>query len=82
MNHKVLVAFASKYGATEEIAGRIHPQDIILFHGSVDMEKVNFIERSMITNIESPVGDFRDWKMIGAWAEGIATELSEDKQVA
>jgi menaquinone-dependent protoporphyrinogen oxidase len=59
----------------QEIADRIQPRDIAVFHGYVNMEKVNFIEKSMITNIKAPVGDFRNWEAITAWASGIARAL-------
>jgi menaquinone-dependent protoporphyrinogen oxidase len=62
----------------QPIANRIQPRDITVFHGDVDMEKVNFIERAMIKNIESPVGDFRDWESISAWAKSIANALTEE----
>jgi len=41
------------------------------------MEKLNFIERSMVKNIKAPVGDFREWDAITSWAIGIATILQE-----
>jgi len=64
--------------ALQPIANRIQPRDITVFHGDVDMEKVNFIERAMIKNIESPVGDFRDWESISAWAKAIANALTDE----
>ena len=61
-----------------EIAERIGPREIVVFHGDVDLTKVNFIEKSMITNIKAPIGDFRDWKAITTWASGIARSLKDD----
>ena len=61
----------------QPIAERIQPRDIAVFHGDVDVEKVNFIERAMIKNVESPVGDFRDWEAITAWATEIAQVLKQ-----
>jgi menaquinone-dependent protoporphyrinogen oxidase len=63
--------------ALQPIADRIQPRDIAVFHGDVDVEKVNFIERAMIKNVESPVGDFRDWEAITAWATEIAKALKQ-----
>ena len=60
----------------------IRPRDIALFHGDLDPEKVNFIERSLIKNVESPVGDFRDWDAITAWAASIAGSLAEKEASA
>ena len=56
---------------------RIRPRDIAVFHGTVDMEKLNFIEKSMIKNVKAPIGDFRDWDAITSWAVMIADELKE-----
>ncbi len=61
----------------QPIADRIHPRDIALFHGEVDLDKLNFIEKGMIQNIKSPVGDFRDWEAITAWAAAIAMDLKK-----
>jgi menaquinone-dependent protoporphyrinogen oxidase len=60
----------------QEVAGRIKPQDIALFHGNVDVAKLNRLHKWMITRVESPVGDFRDWEMISAWAASIAKALA------
>ena len=30
----------------------------------------------MVTAMRAPVGDFRDWEAVGAWAEEIAEELA------
>jgi len=59
----------------QPIADRIQPRDIAVFHGRVDVEKLNFLEKYMINTVKSPVGDFRDWDGITAWAEAIADEL-------
>lgn len=62
-------------GKLQPVADRIGPRDVALFHGAVDADKLNFIERWMLKNIGTPTGDFRDWEAISAWAEGIAEEL-------
>jgi len=61
----------------QPIADRIQPRDTVVFHGSVDVEKLNFLEKSMINTVKSPVGDFRDWGAITSWATAIAVELKE-----
>jgi menaquinone-dependent protoporphyrinogen oxidase len=61
----------------QPIADRIGPRDIAVFHGNVDAEKVNFIERGMIRQVKAPFGDFRDWEAIAAWATTIADALKE-----
>ena len=60
----------------QPVVDRIQPRQITVFHGCVDMEKLNFIDKFMLTNIKSPVGDYRDWDAISAWAEGIAAALN------
>lgn len=58
-----------------DIADRIRPQGTVVFHGKMDIDKLNFGERLMIRAVGSPTGDFRDWAAITAWAEEIATTL-------
>lgn len=59
----------------QPIADRIAPRDVALFHGASDVSKLNFIERWMLKNVRAPVGDFRDWQAITAWAKSIAAAL-------
>ena len=61
----------------QPVADRIQAQDIAVFHGAVDTEKLSFIEKSMINSVKAPVGDFRDWDAITAWATTIADQLKE-----
>ncbi|OGN89049.1 MAG: hypothetical protein A2Z74_00640 [Chloroflexi bacterium RBG_13_46_9] len=42
------------------VIDRIRPRDISLFHGMLDMKKMNFFEKWVIKNVKAPVGDFRD----------------------
>jgi menaquinone-dependent protoporphyrinogen oxidase len=61
----------------QPIADRIRPRDVAIFSGKVDETKLNFIEKWMLKNVNSPAGDFRDWEAIAAWARAIAAELEE-----
>ena len=61
----------------QPVADRIRPRDITVFHGNVDAEKLNFIEKGMIRQVKAPFGDFRDWEAIAAWAAAIADALKE-----
>jgi len=63
--------------ALQPIADRIAPRDIVVFHGAVDVGKLNFIEKWMLKNVKAPVGDFRDWEAITSWATAIADVLKE-----
>jgi menaquinone-dependent protoporphyrinogen oxidase len=58
------------------IAESIQPRDIVVFHGNVDVNRLNFLHKWMIDKVESPVGDFRDWDAITAWAESILDALN------
>jgi len=62
----------------QDIADRIQPRDIAVFHGMLDVRKLNPVEKWMIKNVKSPVGDFRDWEAITAWATAIADALKDE----
>ena len=62
MNHK---CFPDKL---QPMADRVAPRDIAVFHGAADLGKLNFIEKWMLTNTNTPIGDFRDWEAITSWA--------------
>jgi menaquinone-dependent protoporphyrinogen oxidase len=61
--------------AQRPIADRIRPRDIAFFGGEIDMEKLNFPEKLIVKGLKAPVGDFRDWQSIEAWAAEIADAL-------
>lgn len=57
------------------IADRIKVRDVAVFFGAVELAKLNPLERWMFKNVKSPIGDFRDWDAITAWAAGIAEAI-------
>lgn len=61
----------------QPVAERIQPHDIAVFHGVLDLDTLNFIERTMLSKMDVPDGDFRDWEMITAWATAVADTLRE-----
>jgi menaquinone-dependent protoporphyrinogen oxidase len=61
----------------QAVIERIRPRDIVIFHGALNREKMNFFESWIIKNVKSPIGDFRDWSAIKSWAESIAAELEK-----
>jgi menaquinone-dependent protoporphyrinogen oxidase len=63
-------------GAQQEVADRIAPHDITIFHGAVDTKKLSFAERLILKGVKAPAGDFRDWEAIASWASAIAEELN------
>lgn len=53
----------------------LRPVASTLFAGSLDPEKLGFIERKMIGMAKSPTGDFRDWEAIAAWAKELPPRM-------
>ncbi len=64
--------------ALQPIADRIRPRGITSFHGVLNADKLNFIEKWMMKNMKAPFGDFRKWDAITAWATAIADALKEN----
>jgi menaquinone-dependent protoporphyrinogen oxidase len=58
-----------------EVAGRIGVRDRAVFGGALDAAKMGALEKWMIRNVKAPLGDFRNWDAIAAWAAGIAEAL-------
>jgi len=62
--------------ALQPVVDRIHPRDIAVFHGFINPDKINFIEKWSIKSlVKKPFGDFRNWDAITAWARSIAESL-------
>jgi menaquinone-dependent protoporphyrinogen oxidase len=61
----------------QPMVDRIAPRDIAVFHGAVDVGKLNFIEKWLLKNTKTPVGDFRNWEAITSWATAIADVLNQ-----
>jgi menaquinone-dependent protoporphyrinogen oxidase len=57
------------------VVERIKPVDLTVFHGVIQLDKMNIIERQMMKMVKSPEGDYRDWDAITAWANGIADKV-------
>jgi menaquinone-dependent protoporphyrinogen oxidase len=67
--------------AQQPIADRIQPREIAVFAGVLDIDRLNPIEKWMMSNFGSPVGDFRDWEAIVAWARSVADDLNNPNEV-
>lgn len=66
--------------ALQPVADRIQPRDIAVFHGYINPDKINSIEKWSIKSlVKKPFGDFRDWDAIRSWAKSIAEALKEAK---
>jgi menaquinone-dependent protoporphyrinogen oxidase len=48
-----------------------------VFPGRLDKSLLSFGERAMVTAMRAPLGDFRDWDAIRAWAAEVATQLRD-----
>jgi menaquinone-dependent protoporphyrinogen oxidase len=64
----------------QPLVDQIKPRDIAVFHGSLEAEKMSFLDKWMIKNAKAPVGDFRDWDAITAWASTIVSALQKADQ--
>jgi menaquinone-dependent protoporphyrinogen oxidase len=53
-------------------------RDHRVFPGRLDKDLLTFGERAMVTAMRAPVGDFRDWAAVAAWADEIAAALTAD----
>jgi len=60
-----------------EVLDTINPNDVILFHGKIETDKLNFAERMIIKSVKATVGDYRDWLVIRGWARSIDLALKE-----
>ncbi len=60
------------------VIDRIHPREIVVFHGNIDPEHVNLIERTAVKAIKKPFGDFRDWNAVTSWALSVAQVLKHE----
>jgi menaquinone-dependent protoporphyrinogen oxidase len=57
----------------------IDPKDITVFHGKLDKEKLNFLQKGIINMVGASYGDFRDWDLIEDWANGVARSLTDNE---
>ena len=58
-----------------ELEGAVHPRGHRVFAGSLDRAKLSLAERVVAKGVKAPMGDFRDWDEIDAWAREIAGSL-------
>jgi menaquinone-dependent protoporphyrinogen oxidase len=63
--------------AQRSLIERIKPRDIAVFHGAIDIKKMNLLEKWVLKNVKAPTGDFRDWEAIRKWAADIADALKK-----
>jgi menaquinone-dependent protoporphyrinogen oxidase len=61
--------------AQRSLIERIKPRGIAVFHGAIDLNRMNFLEKWTLKKVKVPTGDFRDWEAIAKWASAIADKL-------
>ena len=61
----------------DELREALAPEDHVVFFGALDLDALGFSERMIVKAMGAPVGDFRDWTAIRAWADKIAVELED-----
>jgi len=62
--------------ALHGIVDRIAPRETRVFHGNIDIDKINWGERNLVRAMKGNTGDFRNWDLIRAWAQQIAQAIS------
>ncbi len=55
----------------QDIADRINPIDVKVFHGVLDETRLNTLEKMTVKMVKAQFGDFRDWEAIEEWANEI-----------
>jgi menaquinone-dependent protoporphyrinogen oxidase len=63
--------------AIKPVVDHIQPRGTAVFHGAIDPEKINFIEKQLVKGVKAEVGDFREWDSITSWAAAIANTIKE-----
>jgi menaquinone-dependent protoporphyrinogen oxidase len=53
----------------------LQPVAEAVFAGRLDPEKLSWIQRWIVKKVKSPVGDFRDWSAIAAWARDLPGKM-------
>jgi menaquinone-dependent protoporphyrinogen oxidase len=69
-------AARAQYTATTRAL--VAPVDEVFFAGRVDPSRLSLLERLAVRFVGSPVGDFRDWSRIEAWANALPAGLEKE----
>ncbi len=67
------VAWAAK--ALRASLDPLKPAAEAVFAGRLDPEKLSWFQRWVTKKVKSPVGDFRDWNAIAAWARELPGKM-------
>lgn len=61
------------------IARRLSARDQRHFAGRLDRTLLGLAERAAVALLRAPEGDYRDWREISAWADGVAQWLHQEE---
>ncbi len=64
------------------LTGMLAPRGHRVFPGRLDVALLGFAERAMVTAMRAPLGDFRDWDAVRAWAGEIAGAVAGETAAA
>lgn len=56
----------------EPVRALVKPASEGMFAGVMEPKKLSLLERMMMKAMKTPVGDFRNWEQINAWAQSLA----------
>jgi len=59
----------------QETLEPLAPVAMTIFAGKVDLSKLSWFQKWITEKVKSPVGDFRDWAAIAAWAQELPGKL-------
>lgn len=59
-----------------DLVASVGARDHRVFAGRIEPDRLGFGERALVRALRVPVGDFRDWDAVAAWADGIAEALA------
>ncbi len=68
-NRKIVGAYCN------QLTSLISPVDIQLFAGKVNPARLGLLARMAVRMVKAPVGDFRKWEDIKAWARALNSKL-------
>lgn len=64
--------------SVSERINSLHPREIRVFHGKIDLRRLQPDERDLIKAADMPRGDYRDWDAIKLWATNISKVLAQN----
>ncbi len=59
----------------QPLAEYVKPVEVKLFHGYINVKRLNLGERLLVKAMRGSTGDYRDWEQLRIWAKSIADQL-------